>query len=125
MIAKIDGAWAGTIHIAVNGKDVEFGIIVSAPYRKHGIASLMMDEAITWAQNRGYQNLYMHYINKNLPIRHLCKKHGLKPCNMIGESEAKLKLDLPSPTTYLKEFLFAQRNFLASNLILHSKNLFC
>lgn len=51
-MAKIDGNWAGTIHIASRGSKVEFGVIVSPKYRKQGIADTMMDEAITWACNR-------------------------------------------------------------------------
>ena len=114
LIAKINGVWAGIIHIATSNKDVEFGIIVSAPFRKQGIANVLMDEAITWARNRHFQNLYMHYINRNQSIKHLCRKFGLIPRNMMGDSEATLKLESPSPITFFKEFLFTQRNWMAN-----------
>ena len=113
LIAKIDGNRAGTIHIATHGHEVEFGVIVAAQYRKLGIANAMMDEAITWARNRYYKDLYMHCISWNKPIQHLCHKHGLIPRNMMGDSEANLQLPPPTPASFFKEQMFAQRNWLA------------
>jgi RimJ/RimL family protein N-acetyltransferase len=112
LIAKKGVHWVGTIHIATHGKEVEFGVIVAIQHRKEGIADLMMDEAITWARNRFYTDLYMHCLSWNQPIQRLCKKHGLKPRNMMGDSEAKLVLHPPTPFTYIKEQMFiAQRNW--------------
>lgn len=113
LIAKIDGRWAGSIHIATHGNEVEFGVIVALQYRKQGIASTMMDDAITWARNRYYTGLFMHCISWNLPIKRLCQKHGLTPRNMMGDSEANLALPPPTPFTYLKEQLLIQRNLIA------------
>jgi GNAT superfamily N-acetyltransferase len=113
LIAKIGGQWAGTIHIATHGQEVEFGVIVSLQYRKQGIANAMMDEAITWARNRYYKDLFMHCISWNRPIKQLCQKHGLVPRNMMGDSEANLTLQPPTPATFFKEqMIVAQRNWL-------------
>jgi len=113
LIAKIDGQWAGTIHIATHDQEVEFGVIVRLQYRKQGIANTMMDEAITWARNRYFKDLFMHCISWNRPIKQLCQKHGLVPRNMMGDSEANLTLQPPTPATFFKEQLSAQRNWLA------------
>jgi RimJ/RimL family protein N-acetyltransferase len=113
LIAKINGCWAGSIHIATHGHEVEFGVIVALQYRKQGIANIMMDEAITWARNRYYTRLFMHCISWNLPIKRLCQKHGLIPRNMMGDSEANLTLPSPTPFTFLKEQMLLQRNWLA------------
>jgi GNAT superfamily N-acetyltransferase len=112
LVAKIDGNWAGTIHIATHNNEVEFGVIVSQQYRKKGIANRMMDQAITWSRNRFYKDLYMHCISWNRPIKHLCDKHGLTPRNMMGDSQANLRLPPPNVGTYLKEQLNTQRNLL-------------
>jgi len=112
LVAKIDGNWAGTIHIATHGQEVEFGVIVGLQYRQKGIASAMMDQAITWSRNRFYTDLYMHCISWNRPIKILCEKHGLKPRNMMGDSEANLRLQPPNIGTYLKEQINVQRNLL-------------
>lgn len=109
LVAKIDGKWAGTIHIASRETEVEFGIIVRPKYRKQGIADAMMDEAITWARNRHYKDLFMHCISWNRPIKRLCEKHGLVPRNMMGDSEANLQLEPPNWVTYFKEQMIVSR----------------
>ena len=113
LVAKFDDQWAGTIHIATHEQEVEFGVIVALQYRKQGIANAMMDEAITWARNRFYKDLFMHCITWNRPIKHLCRKHGLVPRNMSDDSEANLRLTPPTYVTFFKEQLFVQRNWLA------------
>lgn len=54
LIAAKDGQWIGITHIAINNKDVEFGLIVTPNHRQLGIASLMLDECINWARNRNF-----------------------------------------------------------------------
>ena len=72
----------------------------------------MMDEAITWARNRHYKDLFMHCISWNRPIKRLCEKHGLVPRNMLGDSEANLQLEPPNWGTYFKEqMIIAKRNW--------------
>lgn len=110
LIAKIDSVWAGSIHIASNNKNVELGVIIGLAHRKKGLASVMMDEALTWARNRYYQSIYMHCIGWNLPIQHLSKKHGLVSKNIMGDSEANLQLKPPTPFSFLKEQMTIQRN---------------
>ena len=114
LIAKVDGQWAGAIHIATRGQEVEFGVIVALQYRKQGIANALMDEGITWARNRYYKDLFMHCISWNRPIKRLCNKHGLMPRNMMGDSEANLILQPPTPATFFKEQMsVGKRNWLA------------
>jgi GNAT superfamily N-acetyltransferase len=114
LVAKIHGRWVGTIHIATQGTEVEFGVIVALQYRKQGIANMMMDVAITWARNRYYKDLFMHCISRNKPIQSLCKKYGLTPRDMMGDFEAKLKLDPPTPATMFKEqMMVAKRGWQA------------
>jgi hypothetical protein len=66
---------------------------------------MMMDEALTWARNRFYSNLYMHCIYRNTPIKKLCDKYDLELKNMMGDSEGNLLLSPPTPVTYYKEQL--------------------
>jgi GNAT superfamily N-acetyltransferase len=113
LIARVDGQWAGTIHIATHTQEVEFGVIVALLHRRQGIANTMMDQAITWARNRFYTDLYMHCIERNSAIKWLCQKHDLKVRNMMGDSEADLVLPPPTPLTFFKEQLTTQYNLLA------------
>ena len=123
LVAKDNDQWAGTIHIAVNGRVVEFGVIVGKEYRGQGIADQLIDEAITWARNRGYTELFMHCLGWNNPIKHLCYKHGLKTQNMYGDTEVEVKLPPSNWVTINKEFCTNQRNiyhrFLQNNWALY------
>jgi len=109
LIAKDGTRWVGTIHIATHDRTVEFGVIVDAEYRGQGIASQMMKEALLWARNRGYRELYMHCLGWNKPIKHLCHKHGLATSNMMGDTEAELKLPPANWVTINQEFVATQR----------------
>jgi len=123
LVAMDDGHWIGTIHIAVSGKIVEFGVIVDEEYRGHGVAGDMLDEAIIWSRNRGYTELFMHCLGWNKPIQHLCHKHGLETKNMYGDSEVEMKLDPANWITINKEICIKQRNlfhrFLQNNHMLY------
>jgi RimJ/RimL family protein N-acetyltransferase len=110
LVAKDRERWIGTIHIAINKKAVEFGVIVHEDYRGQGISNMLMDEAIVWARNRGYTELYMHCLGWNTAIKHLCQKNGLKTVNMMGDTEAELHLPPPNWVTLNKEFCVKQRN---------------
>ena len=51
LVAKVDGSWAGTMHIASYGTEVEFGVMVSPDYRNQGIANTLMDEDYLGSQS--------------------------------------------------------------------------
>lgn len=123
LVAKHNNRWVGTVHIAVSGRVVEFGVIVDEDYRGQGIAGELLDEAIIWARNRGYQELYMHCLGWNKPIQHLCHKHGLATKNMLGDSEVELTLEPANWITINKEICIKQRNlfhmFLQNNTRLY------
>jgi GNAT superfamily N-acetyltransferase len=111
LIAAKDGQWVGITHIAINNKDVEFGLIVTPNHRQRGIASLMLDECINWARNRNFDFLFMHCVNQNIAIKQLCEKYQLIPKNMMGDAEVKFKLPPPNIHTFIKEALFRQMKF--------------
>jgi GNAT superfamily N-acetyltransferase len=110
LVARDRTQWTGTLHVAVDGTRVEFGLIVDKSRRGEGIASQMLEEAIIWARNRNYSELFMHCVGWNRPIQHLCHKHGLHPHNVYGDAEVQIKLDPPSWMTITKEVGIKQRN---------------
>ena len=110
LVAKQDERWVGTIHIATYNDVVEFGLIVDEEYRGQGIAGNMLEEAIVWARNRGYRELFMHCLGWNKPIKHLCYKHGLATHNMYGDSEVEITLEPANWVTINKEICIKQRN---------------
>jgi GNAT superfamily N-acetyltransferase len=110
LVAKRGNQWLGTIHMAVHQRTVEFGVIVDQNFRGQGIANQMMDEALVWARNRGYQQLFMHCLGRNKPIQHLCHKHGLETRNMYGDSEVEMQLPPADWITINREFCTKQWN---------------
>ena len=111
LVAQNCTEWLGTIHIAkIDRNTVEFGIIVHKDYRSEGIGNAMLEEAIVWARNRNYSELFMHCLGYNKPIQHLCHKHGLLPRNIMGDSEVNIHLNPPSWVTIVQEAGIKQRN---------------
>ena len=93
-----------------NTDEVEFGVMVAGGRRQQGIADQMLREAITWARNRGFKEVFMHCLGWNQPIKHICHKHGLETVNMLGDTEAELKLPPANWVTINKEIAIKQRN---------------
>ena len=123
LVAEYKDAWIGTIHIAeVTDEQVEFGFIVDAEHRGHGIADRMMKEAITWSRNRGYNSLYMHCLPWNQPIKKLCIKNGMSLHTEYGETDTTLELDPPDFRSYSEEVW--QRNRQAYRMMLQNVNPF-
>lgn len=111
-----DNEIVGTVHIAEMAEhQVEFGVMVAEAYRKQGIASGLMDYAMTWAQNRGYHDLYMHCLSYNAPIKHLVRKHGLSVSTEGTESDAEVTMSPSNIFTIGHEIVLRQRN--AANYI--------
>lgn len=111
LVARNCDGWLGTVHIAeVPRNSVEFGIIVDRKLRGEGIGNMLIDEALVWARNRGYHELFMHCLDRNTVIKHLCQKHGLETCNMFGDSEVKMQLPPPSFVSVGKEISIKNRN---------------
>jgi GNAT superfamily N-acetyltransferase len=117
LIALDDNRWVGALHMAMNlNTDIEFGIIVAREHRGQGIADRLMDEAVTWAQNRRFQHLYLHCLSWNQPIKHLCKKYGLEIRNQDGSGEVNVELPPPSLISVGKEFMSTNRNIFTKML---------
>ena len=111
LVAQNCNHWLGTVHIAkIDTTTVEFGIIVHTDYRGEGIGNAMLEEAIVWARNRNYSELFMHCLGYNKPIQHLCQKHGLLPRSIMGDSEVNIHLNPPSWVTIASEVGIKQRN---------------
>lgn len=111
LVARNCTGWLGILHIAeMDENSVEFGIIVDKNLRGEGIGSMLIEEALVWAQNRGYKELFMHCLERNTVIKHLCRKYGLETCNMFGEAEVKMNLSPPSLVTLNKEICIKNRN---------------
>jgi len=110
--------WFGVIHLAeVSDTSVEFGISVDPDHRCEGIASILLDEAVIWVRNRGYETLYLHCISRNKAMQHLCTKHGLSMHTDHGDVDVATHLAPPSLFSFGKEYAAMNKNmfFVALN----------
>lgn len=103
LVGEKDGVRVGCVHIGIAKKEVEFGIIIDKELRGQKVGSKLLGEAILWARNRNYHDLYMHCLSWNQPIKHLCAKHGLAMSSMYGETEVKVELPPPTFQSLVKE----------------------
>lgn len=111
LVARNCSGWLAALHIAeINSRSVEFGIIVQKDLRGEGIGSMLMDEALAWARNRGYQELFMHCLARNLAVKHLCDKYGIVTTDLSDEREALVPLAPASLVSLAKEISYKQRN---------------
>jgi len=111
LVAQNSNDWVGTLHVAkISTSQVEFGIIVDRDHRGQGIGNALLEEAIVWARNRNYTELFMHCLGWNKPIQHLCHKHGLLPHSILGDNEVNIRLNPPSWATIASEVGIRQRN---------------
>jgi len=111
LIAHRADQWVGILHIATFNDEVEFGVIVKQEFRRQGIADQLLNEAITWAQNRGYQKLFMHCVVENQVIQRLCEKHQLTICNTYGDIVGEMKLPKANWRSMLQESIQRQANW--------------
>lgn len=113
----IDQEIVGTVHIAMmDAHAVEFGVMVAEAYRKMKVASGMMDYAMTWAQNRGFRDLFMHCLSYNAPIKHLVKKHGLTISTEGTESDARVTMPPTNIFSIGHEIALRQQNIINTSV---------
>lgn len=111
LVAFDHDKWIGVIHIATTEKrEVEFGIIVDSAYRKKGVGDKLIEEAILWSRNRGFQKLFMHCLAWNQPIKRLCTKHGLTIKTEHGDSDVNIPLPPPTLRTLGQEVVIRNQN---------------
>lgn len=117
LVATRGNKWVGVIHMArISEKDMEFGIMVAESERHQGIADQLMAEAITWIQNRNFDTLYLHCLNRNKAMKHLANKHGLELHENYGDIEATTHVPPPSMMSYIQEAMTTNKNIFFMNL---------
>ena len=117
LVALKGNKWVGVIHMArISETQMEFGVMVHEEHRHQGIADEMMREAITWIQNRRFDHLYLHCLNRNGAMKHLAQKHGLELHEEYGDVEAITHVPPPSLLSYIQEGMACQKNIFFMNL---------
>jgi len=114
----------GTIHIAtISEQEVELGVMVAESHRNQGVSSQMLDYAVTWCQNRGFRDVYMHCLSYNRPIIHLVEKFGLEISKHEGDADARVTLPPANLYTLGKEAMFRHKQMVQDRIIRFHKML--
>lgn len=102
-VDHIDGHLVATCHVAVYNGEGELGCCVDEDYRGEGFAQKMFDRAVVWLRNRGIQHVFMHCLSENGAMKHIAKKNSMILVSEYGETEADVKVEPPTPVTYIEE----------------------
>lgn len=106
-----------TVHMAqMSQHEMELGFMVAEQHRKQGVASAMMDYAMTWCRNRGYNDIFMHCLSYNAPIKHLVRKHGLEVTTEGTEADARVTLPKTNIFSIGHEMFMRQQNLINTNI---------
>lgn len=85
LVAEYGDALIGWCRLFPTGyhTEVELGIGVSQPYRRRGIASMLLQEAFVWAKEHGVIIILQTHKN-NLAAQKLFRKHGFISTSLVG-----------------------------------------
>ncbi len=82
---------------------VEFAFSVDRDWRGRGLGRQLFEQAILWARNRGLRDAFIYYLVDNRAMRRLARQAGMTSHNEAGEIEGQLRLQPPTPLSYLRE----------------------
>jgi GNAT superfamily N-acetyltransferase len=81
----------------------EFGVSVEQPWRRLGVATQLIGQAIAVARNRHVRDLYLLCRRENEPMRRLARKLGFHLAYDEGEVLGHIALSAPDHDTALAE----------------------
>jgi RimJ/RimL family protein N-acetyltransferase len=99
----VNGALVSACHVAIYNNEGELGCSVDKNYRGHGLAQEMFDRAVTYLRTQNIKEVYMHCLTENQAMRHIAKKHDMVVVSCDGETDAKVKVEPPTPLTIYKD----------------------
>ena len=82
----------------------EFAVSVEKPWRRRGLATHLMGQAVVVARNRHVRDLYMLCLPENEPMRRLARKVGIRLVFQDGEITGHVELPAPDQLTVMAEF---------------------
>ena len=92
------------VHIAAGDPGtVEYAFSVDRRWRGRGLGRQLFEHAILWARNRGLRDAFIYYLVDNRAMRRLAREAGMTSHNEAGEIEGRLRLEPPTPLSYLRE----------------------
>jgi GNAT superfamily N-acetyltransferase len=93
------------VHVAFTEDSAELGISVLPQARKQGLGSALFERAVMHLRNRGAREAFIHCLSENGAMMHIARKLGMSiiPCG--HETDARIRVDPPTPQTHFVEWL--------------------
>jgi RimJ/RimL family protein N-acetyltransferase len=98
------------IHIAFTKQSAELGLSVLPEARNQGVGTALFSRAVMHLRNRGAREAFVHCLSENGAMMHIARKLGMVivPCG--PETDARIRVDPPTPQTYFVEWLQDQNS---------------
>ena len=97
------GKIVSACHVAIYNNEGELGCSVDKEYRGHGLAQEMFDRAVIYLRRNEITEVYMHCLTENQVMKHIAKKNDMVVISCDGETDAKVKVEPPTPVTIYKD----------------------
>ncbi len=83
LVAELDGRVRGYVDVGVQ-RDQKLGwvhnLVVDRPYRRRGLGTALLREAMRWSRQRGLQQMMLVVQSKNDPAIRFCQRLGCRFC---------------------------------------------
>lgn len=104
---KFDGEIVATLHIAIRNEIAEFGFTTSPEHRNKGIGQMLFGRGFQLVTEFSISKIYMMFLTKNMPMRHIAKKFGLAVVTEGTESEGNIVIQYPVPLSRIAEVKYS------------------
>ena len=106
VVAVHDGSMRllAVIHVAFTEKSAELGLSVLPEARNQGVGTALFERAVMYLRNRGASEVFIHCLSENGAMMHIARRLGMSiiPCG--PETDARIRIDPPTPQSYLSEW---------------------
>ena len=106
VVAVHDGSMRllAVIHVAFAQKSAELGLSVLPEARNQGVGTALFERAVMYLRNRGASEAFIHCLSENGAMMHIARRLGMSiiPCG--PETDARIRIDPPTPQSYLTEW---------------------
>jgi RimJ/RimL family protein N-acetyltransferase len=92
------------VHVALAGATAELGLSVLPAWRGKGSGDALLKRAVVWLRNHGILSVYVHCITENAAMMRLARRNGMRIVYSGAETDGRLELDSPTPSSHLAEW---------------------
>ncbi len=103
-----DHALVAVCQLGQSERELEIGLTVLPPYRRQGLARILLRRAASYAVARGLKALVIHCLASNTPMLTLAHRIGMCVENSDGEVDGRLTLRAGTALDFWTELAYDQ-----------------